>query len=69
MGLGYGEEMSFAKDAKEGRESNELMRVMALLIENSGLCDWIQMIGVKGVNWWWDPARMVVVARVMGACR
>ena len=35
------------------------MRVMALLIENSGL------IGVKGVNCWWDPARMVVVARVM----
>ena len=36
------------------------MRVMALLIENSGL------IGVKGANCWWDPARMVVVARVMG---
>ena len=35
------------------------MRVMALLIENSGL------IGVKGANCWWDPARMVVVARVM----
>jgi hypothetical protein len=32
------------------------MRVMALLIENSGLCDWIQMIGVSDVYGRWDPA-------------
>jgi hypothetical protein len=29
--------------------------VMPIAEENSGLCDWIQMIGVKGANCWWDP--------------